>query len=196
MSKLLLINQFWLNTYRCKEGKSLLHAINLTLPLLIHQLLLSSCRCTQGRRLLHAMNVIMPLLINHVWVDTCKSTWRKTLCSGCEFATAAKKYSINHRGTRQYTRHSSHLEGRKAKALHAYIPTDRRTDTRSYRVASSRLKRQSPNHFLQILSNMILKKTVFLGFENVFWVKYLLFDGWHPLLFLWKDSLVYLSHSL
>ena len=42
--------------------------------------------------------------------------------------------------------------------------TDGRTDTRSYRVASSRLKRQSQKHFLQILSNMILKKTVF------FWV--------------------------
>ena len=38
-------------------------------------------------------------------------------------------------------------------------------------------KTESQNHSLQIISNMIFKKTVFLGFEGVFWVKYLLFDG-------------------
>ena len=37
---------------------------------------------------------------------------------------------------------------------------------------------------------------VFLHFGGVFWVKNLLFDGWHPLFFLWKDSSINLSHSL
>ena len=50
---------------------------------------------------------------------------------------------------RPYTRHTLLLEGQKAKALHTDRrtdgptdgPTDGRTDTRSYRVASSRLKK-------------------------------------------------------
>ncbi len=40
------------------------------------------------------------------------------------------------------------------------------------------------------------KKCVFLHFGGVFWVKNLLFDGWHPLFFLWKYSSINLSHSL
>ena len=98
-----------------------------------------------------------------MWTNHSDPT-RKAPADGKKFRRVCQtlRFALS-RLTTLYIRHKSLLVGRKAKAFPTDQPTDGRTDTRSYRVASSQLKTKSWFSKLIFFSTQWLDSLVLRG---------------------------------